>query len=192
MNRQDLLTASFEAGQVLRGQPYALIGGAACSLLGSQRGTADLDILVPEGQKRATQLLLADAPTFGYDAQTRQTWFNAPNGNYHNIDVMAGSRVGTVLDSQTPTMLINGARVLPPGVLLRMKCLSWSEMDTKRDQTKKGHDAGDIRFLLEYMVENRITVDPQVMRGVNGDFFDGWLRRYPETQQDWLAVGMRI
>jgi hypothetical protein len=53
---------------------YAIVGGAACQLLGSDCATDDVDIVVPPGNVvSARQLIAADENRFSVEIRTRHT-----------------------------------------------------------------------------------------------------------------------
>lgn len=93
INAQTITEACRATGQALNNEPYALIGGAACSLLGSRRGTCDIDIVVLDGRKRAVVSQLDNLPEFGVEEGSMRTWYNASNGNHYNLDIMEPSTI---------------------------------------------------------------------------------------------------
>lgn len=64
MNAQTITEVCQATGQALNNETYALIGGVVCSLLGSRRGTHDIDIVVLAGRKKAVVSELRKLPKF--------------------------------------------------------------------------------------------------------------------------------
>ena len=61
-------------GKAFRDNHYAIIGGAACTLLGSTRTTVDVDVVVPTGKTSAARSLLqSQTELFDVDKKTRHT-----------------------------------------------------------------------------------------------------------------------
>ena len=56
-------------------------------------------------------------------------------------------------------MVVNNVRVLKPTLILDAKCAS---ILGRANESKKGTDAADIRFLLTYIAQNRIPVGSKV------------------------------
>ncbi len=59
---QQVRAAARAIGSCLAGRKYAVVGGAACAMLGSKRETQDVDFVVPQGNTRQTKLLLSNDP----------------------------------------------------------------------------------------------------------------------------------
>lgn len=59
----------------LAGTRYAVVGGAACVLLGAGRRTEDVDVVVLKGGVQAARKLLSQAPSINVDPRTRHTTF---------------------------------------------------------------------------------------------------------------------
>ncbi|OQE01487.1 hypothetical protein PENSOL_c004G09507 [Penicillium solitum] len=62
-------------GNTLGDEKYALVGGSACTALGSERATQDIDFVVLRGQTPAVRQLLRDSPDFEVQAKTYHTWY---------------------------------------------------------------------------------------------------------------------
>lgn len=103
--------------------PYCLIGGAACSMLGSTRATVDVDILVAKGATlKARKVLRADA-RFQVEKGTLHTWYQAgPGAPKVEIEILAPPGLFRgAFDVDTPTMLVGQKKVLKPALLLNAK-----------------------------------------------------------------------
>jgi len=59
---QQVRAAARAIGSCLAGRKYAIVGGAACAVLGSTRETRDVDFVVPQGNTRQTKMLLKNDP----------------------------------------------------------------------------------------------------------------------------------
>jgi hypothetical protein len=85
-------------GEALNGLDYALIGGAACILMGAPPTTKDLDIVVPDNRKRRTASRLAEHPNFGMSQHRNETWFTSSHNTNHNFDILAAKDIQQALD----------------------------------------------------------------------------------------------
>lgn len=135
----------------LRDLKYAIIGGAACFLLGSSRLTHDLDIIVLNGTKKAAMARLAsDTEVFG----TAQggIWVKT-DGKRYNLDIMEPQQIGQVFNGNE-IVKVQGVNVLHPSVLLQYKQYSYAYRDANR-QASKRNDEVDLRFLARYLESTR-------------------------------------
>lgn len=62
----------------LKSLPYAVVGGAACVLLGSDRQTSDVDIVVPKGAVVSVRDCLRNQHAVTVDRRTGHTAVNPP------------------------------------------------------------------------------------------------------------------
>jgi len=189
MNVQTITEACRATGQALSNEPYALIGGAACSLLGSRRGTYDIDIVVLDGRKRAVVSQLDNLPEFGVERGSMRTWYNASNGNHYNLDVMEPSTIHQQFTGSTETINVQGITVLKPVNILNFKCFSY--VDRSRPAQKKQNDGRDIRFLLDYMIQHGERVHNGQLRFADEDFLVDYISSYPDTKDKWVQIGAR-
>ncbi|EEQ30400.1 hypothetical protein McanMca71_002293 [Microsporum canis] len=135
----------------LRGLGYAFIGGVACSLLGSQRTTHDLDIIVPQGARRqALSILARDSTNFG--VAEGGSWVNM-NRRRYNLDVIEPQQIGQQFTGRE-VVISNGVRVLDPNLLLQYKRYSLSRRDRSRVSSIE-NDKSDIKFLTQYLKNHR-------------------------------------
>ncbi|KAI0330230.1 hypothetical protein GY45DRAFT_771327 [Cubamyces sp. BRFM 1775] len=145
------LAARALADAINTGIPYAVVGGAACSLLGSHRTTSDVDVVVPTNTVASSRKLLKQAGTFLVDPRTCHT--------YHSLTGVEIELVTQWFQNQfnesTPTLTVNGVRILHPVLILDAKCRS---VFARSSDAKKISDAFDIAFLLEYCAKNRIII----------------------------------
>lgn len=168
----------------LTGQTYAVVGGGACLLLGHPRSTADIDIVVPAGAIPQTRRLLRDSSLFEVDPRTRHTFF--ADGQVQ-IELLAPPTMfREPFDSATPTVQVDGVKVLLPVRLLNAKCGSILQ---RAGDTKKASDAQDIRFLLRYVAEQNLAVRAEEVPNASREFVE-WAVGFMGVAQDlWDAAG---
>lgn len=138
---------------------YALVGGAACTMLGSQRITLDVDFVVPKGQIISARRKFVNDPAFKVDARTRHTQYIQGDVNI-DIDILAPPRMFRgQFDESTPCIVVDGVKILKPTLILDAKCLSIFE---RSSEGKKQTDAFDIKFLLSYIIDSGMSVGSEV------------------------------
>ncbi len=171
----------------LIGTRYAFVGGAACRLLGSDRTTNDVDIVVLRGEVPAARARIAESSEFTVEPRTRYTWFK---GQTHvPIDILSPPMMfRSVFDADTPTVKVerNGvsAVVLHPIALLNAKCQSIHE----RPVLKKYNDYDDIVFLLRWLaVHSIIPTADQVPNASDGNGI--YLMNTFGYQDAWITAG---
>jgi hypothetical protein len=139
--------------------PYAIVGGAACTLLGSPRVTQDVDFVVPRGRTPAARNKLRSNPAFEVEPRTNHTSY-IRGGSKVEIEILAPPGIFKgQFDDSTPCMMINNIRVLQPTLILDAKCRSILGRAT---EGKKRTDATDISFLLDYIASRRIPIGSDV------------------------------
>ena len=140
----DQIRAAAQAASQAYGNtmPYALIGGAACVLLGGTRITRDIDFVVPRGTNTSYRRALGSSGTFTVNPRTHFTTYGTTR---IEVDIVSppGMYKGG-FDANTPTLNVGGVRVLHPLLLLDAKCAAYWE----RSDAKRATDAMDIIFLL--------------------------------------------
>jgi len=74
---EDILEAANAIGEALSDQAYAIVGGAACAMLGSERTTIGIDFVVPRGQTLTIKNILKQKlpGDIRIDSRTRHTFF---------------------------------------------------------------------------------------------------------------------
>jgi len=150
----DQVRAAAEAlGTSLGNQVYAVVGGAACSLLGSTRVTEDVDVVVPQGATKETrQLLKSQTAEFDVEKRTLHTYFKTSPPV--EIEILTPPALfKETFSSSTPVVIIRGVKVLKPALILNSKCNSILGRATEE---KKGTDAADIQFCLWWCVQNNV------------------------------------
>ncbi|TVY15843.1 hypothetical protein LARI1_G005766 [Lachnellula arida] len=144
-----------EAAEAIRhslgNQVYAIVGGAACSLLGSTRETEDVDFVVPQGATRDARRMLKNQPQhFDVENRTLHTYYKADPRV--EIEIIAPpSLFQENFDNNTSVVLVNGVKVLKPSLILNAKCNS---ITGRASEGKKKTDAEDIKFCLWWCANN--------------------------------------
>lgn len=158
-------------------------------MLGSRRGTYDIDIVVLDGRKRAVVSQLGNLPEFGVERGSMRTWYNASNRNHYNLDVIEPSTIHQQFTGGTETINVQGVTVLKPINILNFKCFSYA--DPSRPAQKKQNDGRDIRFLLDYMVEHNERVHNGQLCYADEDFLFDYISSFPDTKDKWVQIGAR-
>lgn len=139
--------AARAVGAALHQTKYAVIGGAACMLLGSPRLTQDVDFVVPTGQTGAARQELRNAGVFTIEPGTLHTYYQGVK-----IEILAPPALfKEQYNAETPTVEVQQVRVLKPALILNAKCRS---ILGRANEDKKRTDAEDIIFLLRWFVNN--------------------------------------
>lgn len=182
----DITRAAIAVAQALAGLPYAIVGGAACLLLGAERTTTDVDVVVPAGGIVSARSRLAKAPGFVVHKQTRHTvyagsvdiellsppgMFRAPFDANHEVWEVARGGVGI--------------RVLHPLALLNAKCGSV----VQRGDAKRQSDYGDIVFLLRWLVAHDIFPTRDKVPNATGARARELVAMFGFGEEQWVAAG---
>lgn len=182
--------ATHAVGAALRQTKYAVIGGAACMLLGSPRITQDVDFVVPTGQTRTARQELRNAGVFTIQPGTLHTFYQGVE-----IEILAPPALfKEPYDAETPTMGVQDVRILKPTLILNAKCRS---ILGRASESKKGTDAEDILFLLQWFVGNPQHPKPTAAEVPNAtkEFHDWFTARYCPTPKEkalWPQAGFKI
>ncbi|KAK7955855.1 uncharacterized protein PG986_005077 [Apiospora aurea] len=168
--------------------PYALVGGGACSVLGSQRLTEDIDIVVPRGRTSEARQLLREHPEyFDVERRTLHTYFKSEPGRVL-VEILAPPAMfREEYDETTPTirMLDDKVRVLQPTLLLNAKCGS---VQNRRSEDKKKSDALDILFLLEWCYRHEIFPTADEVPNASEGLVRTFVSLFPCTEH-WINAG---
>lgn len=127
---------------------YAIVGGAACLLLGSTRQTTDIDAVVIKGEtKTARDKLCAQKTHFSVDPKTRHT--NYLSKPAVEIEILTPPLLFKEnFDKDTPTVTVaGGIKILKPTLILNAKCGS---VLGRANDAKKLTDSRDIKYLLAW------------------------------------------
>jgi hypothetical protein len=128
------------------GQKYAIVGGAAIALLGSQRETHDADVVVLRNQTRAVKnILKAHTQYFRVESGTRHTqYLSTPPVE---VDVLTPPALfRETFEATTQTYRINEAEILDPRLLLNAKC------GAIRNRASEGKKVSDIPIELSFSI----------------------------------------
>jgi hypothetical protein len=189
---RSIIRAAHAIGKTLGDNHYAIIGGAACTLLGSPRITDDVDIVVPAGKiPAARSLLRAETELFDVDKRTRHTWFKG--SSLVEIEILSPPGLFQEdFDATTPTTTINGTKVLKPALLLNAKCNSILQ----RGEKKRASDSWDIFFLLKWCIENDCIPTQEEVPNISVDFVlwfnEVFGEEFPDIVECWKKVGFDI
>jgi hypothetical protein len=189
-NQNTLIAAAQAVAKALGDQqPYAIVGGAACALLGSDRSTSDVDLVVPKGDTKAARALLkSDPDSFSVDKRTQHTFYrsNPPV----DIEILAPPIMfkGEFLPT-TPVIFVHGGvRVLKPTLILNAKCNSVLDRSSSE---KKDTDAQDILFLLRWCAANGVRPDCNEVPNASLDFVQ-WFIGVNGNEQLWTGIGFDL
>ncbi|KXG49890.1 uncharacterized protein PGRI_058580 [Penicillium griseofulvum] len=172
-------------GDALGDERYALVGGSACTALGSERATQDIDFVVPKGQTPSVRKILRNSPAFEVEARTYHTWYRAAEPV--EIEILAPPALfQETFDETTEVITVGNLKVLKPALLLNAKCGS---ILGRASEAKKRTDAQDILFLLGYCAENPDQL-PKASEVPNAskDFVEAFIQKY-SGQGSWIAAG---
>jgi hypothetical protein len=166
-------------------QVYAIVGGAACSLLGSSRETEDVDIVVPQGATRDARRKLKNEPTyFDVDNRTLHTYYKSdPRVEVEIITPPSLFREG--FDNNTPVVLVDGVKVLKPSLILNAKCNSILGRASKE---KKDTDAFDITFCLRWCANHNAFPTAAEVPRADKEFVEWFTSEYGGAEY-WTNAG---
>lgn len=171
--------------QVLGSQHFAVVGGAACLLLGSNRSTFDVDIVVPQGETKAARARLQAHPEcFDVEKRTLHTFYRSdpPVG----VEILTPPALfKESFSSSTPVLVVRGVRVLQPSLLLNAKCNS---ILGRARPDKKDTDAQDILFLLQWLAGNNIHPGIQDVPNASLEFVQWFIEEYGNGKL-WINLG---
>ncbi|KAK4195449.1 hypothetical protein QBC40DRAFT_259016 [Triangularia verruculosa] len=166
-------------------QPHALVGGAACLVLGSSRVTVDVDLVVPKGKtKDARQLLRSQPDYFTVEGRTNHTSYRSTPPV--EIEILTPPALfKEPFDEATETIQVNGTRVLKPTLILNAKCRS---ILGRANEEKKNTDAEDIKFLLNWCLRNASYPTNSEVPNTTKEFVDNFIAYY-EGAELWHKAG---
>jgi Nucleotidyl transferase AbiEii toxin, Type IV TA system len=164
---------------------YAIIGGAACTVLGSSRLTSDVDFVVPRGDtKAARSLLKAQDVWFEVEKRTNHTYYKgSPRIKIEILSPPALFRQS--FTPFTPTIIVNEVRVLKPTLLLNTKCSSI--FGRSRDE-KRNTDAADIKFLLQWCTRHQMYPTAEEVPITTKDFVQYFTSHFDDAEL-WTNAG---
>lgn len=179
----ETLSVVHAIAQTVTSTKYAICGGGACVVLGSARQTEDVDFVVPRGDTKKARSDLRSSQSFTVQPRTNHTAFVGPNRDVEPIDIeilappvlFRYNYIGT--DSEV--MLVRGARVLSPYIILESKVGAIFSRST--DQKRKT-DAADIIFLANFLASNRLQISVG-QAGLSEDFIAAFLQQFPNAEE---------
>ena len=187
ITRDDMRAAIMALGSHLHSNTYAIVGDAACLLLGSHRATIGIDLVVPRGQTANTRSLLRAQPEgFSVDSRTlRIAYLGAPSRI--EIEILTPPSLVEEFDENTPVLEIDGARVLKPVRILNARCRSLLDRDA---DMKKLTDAHDIFFLLKWCGDHKGSEGSMAgeVPAATKDFVMGFIEDYG-GEDEWAYAG---
>ena len=128
--------------------------------------------MVPQGFTRPSRNLLKAAGKFTIEPRSLHTT--------HNAEIAPPGLFRGNFDATTPTVSVQGIRILHPVLLLDTKC------ESILGRAKKATDASDIAFLLRYIASHRIAVKKGDVPAAN-DAFSVEIGYVP--LEYWVAAG---
>lgn len=191
----DILAAAKSIASHLSSVKYAIVGGAALTLLGSERVTTDVDVVVCKGMTKVARGLLraSSSGCFVVEARTGWTWFKNTEGGgaQVSIEILTPPLLFRErFDEGTETVDVEGVRVLKPTLLLNAKCSAILQRSTSE---KKMSDANDIQFLLVWCAGEEgerygCKADAEEVPNVGGGFVEWFVGEYGGREL-WRDVG---
>lgn len=186
--KEDIIAAASACGAALEGRlTFAVVGGAACVLLGSARDTRDVDVVVTKGNTIAAKNALRASGDFILEPRTRHISFNCASPV--EVDVLTPPIMFREnFDDTTPTLYLEsfGVRVLMPALILNGKCAS---ILTRPDERKKDNDAADILFLLRWSCQEGQYPRAEQVPNASLSFVKYFCNNYNVTQEVWIDAG---
>lgn len=165
-------------------QSYAIVGGAACSLLGSARETEDVDIVVPQGKTRDARQTLRNQPGyFDVDNRTLHTYYKSDPRV--EVEIITPPRLfRQSFNNNTSIILLNSIKILKPSLILNAKCNSI--LDRSSEQ-KKTTDATDIKFCLWWCANNNEFPTAAEVPRADREFVEWFIGFYGEAEY-WTSA----
>ncbi|KAK7996645.1 Cellulase [Apiospora arundinis] len=195
-SRQHMTDAAAAVALALDGKiQYALVGSGACSVLGSQQVTENLEIVVPKGQTQQARSLLKEHPTsFDIEKRTLHTYFKSssePSNGRVRVELLAPPGMfREEYTESTPTILAPSGdkkiRVLKPTLLLNSRCAS--VQDQRTEEGKRAH-AMDIVFLLGWCHRNGVVPTSDEVPHATMPFVHTFISLLPSSKEHWVNSG---
>jgi hypothetical protein len=164
---------------------YAVVGGAACTILGSLRETEDVDFVVPQGETKTARDLLRQKPDF-FDIERRTLHTTFKSTPKVEVEILTPPALFKEhYSGTTPVVMVDGVRILKPSLILNAKCGS---IQGRATQEKKESDANDIIFLLGLCYTNRDYPTTAEVPNATKNFVLGFIQVYGSEAQ-WTDAG---
>ena len=184
--------ATAALAQLLTNSKYAIVGGAAVLLLGSSRGTEDVDVVVPQGQTKAARDLIKTygQGKFSVDPRTLHTYYLSTPPVEIEILTPPGLFRGTFnQDTQTMAITHNNTtvQILHPVAILDAKC---GAIGGRATEAKKQTDTQDILHLLEWLKSQNISLFTDDVPNASMEWVQWFVSVYGHDNYDhWKNVG---
>jgi hypothetical protein len=167
----------------------SVIGGSALGVLGSSRGTKDIDILVLDGTRGLVQEDMWYSDLFWVADDFDCQLYLASDGQAYLVNIIEPADIGLSLRyGYCSTATVYNVAIPTPATLLNLKVHAWSRGD--RERSKKNHDSSDIRFLLHHMHRRRLQTDPHETDLITPAILSEFIRHEPGTAGIWRAIGL--
>ena len=187
---QDISTAAAAVAAALDGKiQYALVGGAACAVLGSPRVPEALEIVVPKGRTAEARTLLKQLPgSFDVEPRTLHTYFKSGQVRVRVELLAPPGMFRDGYDEMTPVVLVRDSkiRVLKPTVLLNVKCRTVQEQRTEEGRRA---EAMDIVFLLGWCQRNGARPTGDEVPRATMAFVHTFISLLPSSKEHWVNAG---
>lgn len=178
---------------------YAVLGGAACSILGSTRQTEDVDVVVPQNVTRHARAALRASSSV--ESRTNHTTYlfdhDTTSGGTQTepIDIEILTPPSLFQDeytSDTPVFDIGGVCVLHPMRILTSKCNSVVQRSSPQ---KRQTDIIDIKFLLNTIITHQMYQSPAELTRLRTLISEEWITYYvkafdPASLGLWVGLGL--
>ncbi|KAK2804373.1 hypothetical protein FQN50_006666 [Emmonsiellopsis sp. PD_5] len=191
----DLAARAVSSVLTSRNKRHGFIGGYAVTLLGGDRVTNDVDLIVGEGPQDIRKLLLEADEMFSLTEANKLVFKTGPSDT--SVDVVIELLQGgadkhlKLPDAETaPLTWINpsefdssrlnhAAPIIDPGVLILTKLKRWmflAESTRPESITRAENDLYDMEKTLRWLDKRGATID---------------MTKYPETSKEKLLEGFR-
>ncbi|KAI0123240.1 hypothetical protein BJ170DRAFT_713364 [Xylariales sp. AK1849] len=180
--------ATLAVAYALSDLKYAVVGGGACSMLGSMHETEDVDFVVPKnGTKNARDLLKKQPDHFEIDKKTLHTSYKSdPKVEIEILTPPALFR--EEYTESTPIIMIDGVRILKPALISNAKCRS---ILGRHAEGKKQSDATDILFLLGWCYTKKMHPTSTEIPNATKDFVLNFISVYG-GEKLWRDTGYNL
>jgi hypothetical protein len=166
-------------------KPYAVVGGAACTVLGSVRQTSDVDFVVIQGDTKAARALLkAQDESFEVENRTNHTYYKG--SPRVEIEILTPPALfKQPFTPSTPTINVNQVKVLKPTLLLDAKC---GAIFGRSSEEKRRTDATDIKFLLRWCTTHQMYPTAEELPNATKTFVEYFISQF-EGPELWTDAG---
>ncbi|KAK6544242.1 hypothetical protein TWF694_000945 [Orbilia ellipsospora] len=159
---EDIIEAATEVSRILKqiGVSHAIIGGAAGNLLGSERSTLDVDVLVSFPSIQVREAILKHGTKFTGSKTDLKFAYTNDGGTFVPIEFLKdGNEAALSMPdlASTPILTFEEIPLVHPSIIVCLKVGRWawmSESARPRSRVKAKQDLHDILFLLKWLVEN--------------------------------------